>query len=179
MTELYHLCDDPVVNAPDMQECWQEEDDNRETMLAPGASHPEQTNEYWLRKRWSEPANSIWNPERLLQRGNRITEALSTQIRANHSGPSKWDVFTGTHWQEHNTHDVVNALQEVFSFATVGVVAISVTSAATVHSSVAVLAAQYPNRAAGCCRSSTPASIWTAGSASITRQTMATLLFCA
>ncbi len=36
MTELYHLCNDPVVNAPDMQECWQEEDDNRESMLRLG-----------------------------------------------------------------------------------------------------------------------------------------------
>ena len=114
MTELYHLCDYPLFNDPEYLQAGLLDDDDRETLLLRGASHPEQTNEYWLRKRWSEPAKHELNPERLLQRGNRITEALGTQIRTNRSGPTKWDIFTGTHWQEQNTHDAVNALQEEF-----------------------------------------------------------------
>ena len=114
MTELYHHCDYPLLSDPEFQQASLLDDDDRETLLLRGASHPEQTDEYWLRKRWAEPTTRWWNKTRLLQRGNFLTEALSTQIRANHSGPSKWDVFTGTHWQEHSTHDVVNALQEDF-----------------------------------------------------------------
>ncbi|QNI42982.1 DUF5906 domain-containing protein [Synechococcus sp. A15-28] len=114
MTELYHLCDYSLLSDPEFQQASLLDDDDRETLLLRGASHPEQTDEYWLRKRWAEPTVAYWNTERLLQRGNFLTEALSTQIRANHSGPSKWDIFTGTHWQEQNTHDVVNALQEEF-----------------------------------------------------------------
>ncbi|QNI82192.1 hypothetical protein SynRS9907_01348 [Synechococcus sp. RS9907] len=114
MTELYHHCDYPLLSDPEFQQASLMDDDDREKLMLRGASHPEQTNDYWLRKRWSEPEKHELNPERLLQRGNRITEALGTQIRTNRSGPTKWDIFTGTHWQEQNTHDAVNALQEEF-----------------------------------------------------------------
>ena len=124
LTEVINLCVKHFPPGPSdedyesLADGFKVDDAEKERLFLPGNAFPESSKDYWLTKTYPEPPRKVLYGEehegRHFERGKRITEYLSSYVRASGSSESSWHVSGGMCWREYRTNDAVNALQEDF-----------------------------------------------------------------